>query len=137
MQRSFLGTGWGFPVTFQKQPDTGVRMVSEVEDISESLVLLLSTRPGERVMRPDYGCNLEDMLFESVNESLLTYIKDLITKSILYYEPRIQLKKIDILTDRIAEGMVKVEVDFIIRSSNTRFNFVYDYYQREATLRQV
>lgn len=112
-------------------------MVSEVEDISESLVLLLSTRPGERVMRPDYGCNLEDMLFESVNESLLTYIKDLITKSILYYEPRIQVKKIDILTDRIAEGMVKVEVDFIVRSSNTRFNFVYDYYQREATLRQV
>ncbi len=88
-------------------------------------------------MRPDYGCNLEDMLFESVNESLLTYIKDLISKSILYYEPRIQLKKIDILTDNVVEGKVKVEVDFIVRSSNTRFNFVYDYYQREATIRQV
>ncbi len=59
-RKSFLGTGWAFPVTFDKKPECAVRMVSEVEDIEQSLTLLLSTRPGERVMRPDYGCNLED-----------------------------------------------------------------------------
>lgn len=112
-------------------------MVSEVEDIEQSLTLLLSTRPGERVMRPDYGCNLEDLLFEPVNTSLITYIKDLITKAVLFYEPRVNLREIIIRTDAVAEGLVLIELDVVIRSSNTRFNFVYDYYQREATIQQV
>jgi uncharacterized protein len=136
-RKSFLGTGWGFPVRFLKKPEYGVEMVSEVQDIEQSLALLLSTRPGERVMRPDYGCNLEDMLFEPVNTSLLTYIKDIISKAVLYYEPRVNLREIIIRTEAVAEGRVLIELDLIIRTSNTRFNFVYDYYKREATIAAV
>ncbi len=136
-RKSFLGTGWAFPVRFDKQPECAVRMASEVEDIEQSLPLLLGTRPGERVMRPDYGCNLEDLLFEPVNPSLLTYVKDIITKAVLYYEPRVNLQEVVIHTDAVAEGRVLIELDVVIRTSNTRFNFVYDYYKREATIKAV
>lgn len=114
-----------------------MRRVSEIEDIEQSLVLLLGTRPGERVMRPDYGCNLEDLLFEPVNASLVTYIQDLISKAVMYYEPRVILREVRLLTDAVAEGLVLIELDIVVRSSNNRFNFVYDYYKREATIQQV
>lgn len=129
-----MGTGWGFPVEFSKKEGNSVRMVSLEEDIAESLRILLSTRPGERVLRPFFGINLEDMVFEPVEESLKTYIKDLITKAILYFEPRIDLVNIDILTEEVLEGRFKVELEYEIRSTNSRFNFVYDYYLREATI---
>jgi uncharacterized protein len=136
--RSFLGTGWAFPVTFHKTPpgQSGADMVSEIRDIEQSLTILLSTRPGERVMRPDYGCGLEDLLFEPANTSLLTYIKELISKAILYYEPRVELRNIVILEDEnLLEGRVMIELELVVRSTNSRFNYVYDFYKREATIR--
>jgi len=140
MQRdSFLGTGWGFPVTFKKS-DNGqskARMVKDVVDIGESLTILFTTRPGERVLRPDYGASLEDLMFEPANTSLLTYIKELIKNAILYYEPRISLERIDLSATNLSAGTINIDLDFNIRATNNRFNYVYDYYLREATIRQL
>lgn len=136
--KSFLGTGWGFPIEFKKRggTDNGVVMASEVEDIAQSLTILLRTRPGERIMRPDYGCALEDLLFEPLNLNLITYIKELIKNSILYYEPRVNLVSIDIATDPalILQGKVLIKLGLVVRSTNARHNYVYDYYKREATI---
>jgi phage baseplate assembly protein W len=93
--KSFLGTGWGFPPAFSnKSSDVG--MLSDVDDIQSSLEILLTTRPGERVMRPDYGCNLDELVFEPLTTTFKTYIKDLISTAILYYEPRIEVNSIDL-----------------------------------------
>lgn len=134
-RKSFLGTGWAFPVTFNK--DLGaVNMVSEVRDIEQSLTILLNTRPGERVLRPDYGCALDDLMFEPLDTGIITYIKDLISNAILYYEARVNLLNIEIVTDpaMIWEGRVLIELDLVVRSTNGRYNFVYDFYKREATI---
>ena len=138
-RNSFLGTGWSFPPTFQKSETDGcsVRMVSDVEDIRDSLTILFSTRPGERVMRPTYGSALEDLLFEPVNVSLITYVKDTIQKSILYYEPRIDLESVEVLADEILAGKLKIELQFSVRTTNSRFNYVYDFYNREATIAPI
>lgn len=129
--KSFLGTGWGFPPTFTKA-DRGTRMVSQEEDICESLNILLSTRPGERVMQPNYGCNLDVLLFEPMNSSMIAYAKDLITKSILYHEARIDLNTIDIVNDQQLEGLLLIKLAYTIRSTNSRFNYVYPFYINEA-----
>ena len=136
-RKSFLGTGWAFPPTFIKigPADSGVAMASEVPDIEQSLTILLSTRPGERIMRPDYGCALDDMLFEPASVSLHTYIKDLIRKAIMYYEPRVELRSVTINTEGELEGRALIELDLVVRTTNNRFNYVYDYYKREATIR--
>lgn len=133
MQRSFLGKGWGFPVVFQKSPEAGVVMVREIEDIEQSLTILLHTRPGERVLRPDFGGNLEELLFEPANTGLFTYVEDLISKAVLYYEPRVNLEKVSILTDAVIEGRLMVHIQVTVRSTNSRFNYVYDFYKREAS----
>ena len=136
-KNSFYGTGWAFPITFHKndQGNCGVDMVSDVQDIEQSLTILFNTRLGERVMRLDYGCSLEDLLFEPTNTSLITYIKNLITRAIQYYEPRIELQGIDILEDEnLLEGRVMISLDVVVRSTNSRFNYVYVFYKREATI---
>jgi hypothetical protein len=130
-KKSFLGVGWSFPPTFYKKP-CRVQMVSDEEDIQQSLEILLSTRHGERVMQPEYGCNLDVLLFEPVNTSLITFVKDLIEKAILYHEPRIALQKLDINTGQVLEGLLLIELEYVVRSTNSRYNLVYPFYLNEA-----
>jgi hypothetical protein len=131
---SFLGTGWAFPPSFD--PDTRtVDLVSDEEDIRQSLNILLSTSLGERVMQPKYGCNLTDYLFEPLNSSVIGYIKDLVEHAILFYEPRILADKIEVTPQDsfdIIEGRFTISIDYTIPETNSRFNFVYDYYKNEA-----
>lgn len=129
---SFLGTGWSFPPRFEKRANK-VALVSDEEDIRESLMILLSTRPGERVMNPLYGCNLDDLLFAPLNLTLKTYVADLIETAILYFEPRIDLDKVQISENNDLEGELLIELDYRIRSTNTRRNLVYPFYRGEAT----
>lgn len=128
---AFLGTGWGFPPQFHNA-SRSVRMVSGVADINESLRILLSTTITERLLQPTYGCDLAQYVFEPLNLSLKTYIEDLIRTAILYHEPRIKLEKLT-LTDEPLEGRLIIELDYMVRSTNTRFNLVFPYYKREAT----
>jgi phage baseplate assembly protein W len=108
-------------------------MVSWDEDIRESLRILLATSPGERILQPTYGCGLHALLFSNVSESVKTEIKDLIDRAILFFEPRITLNRIDIDdTDRY-EGLLKLSLDYTIRTTNTRSNMVYPFYFIEGT----
>lgn len=131
---SFLGTGWSFPPSFNQDAST-VDLVSNVDDINQSLNILLSTSLGERVMQPEYGCNLEDYLFESLSSTMIGYIKDRVMNSILYYEPRIIAEKIEVTSDDsvdLFEGRFTIIVEYSIPGTNSRFNYVYDYYKNEA-----
>jgi phage baseplate assembly protein W len=129
--RSFLGTGWGFPTGFSRGSKS-VAMTSDEEDIRASLAILLSTRVGERVMQPTYGCNLDRMLFEPLDTGLKVYMQDLIRTAILYFEPRIILDDISLELQQI-EGRVDIDLDYRIAATNTRHNFVYPFYLEEGT----
>jgi phage baseplate assembly protein W len=131
---SFLGTGWAFPPSFDNESGT-VNMVSNEQDIRESLNILLSTSLGERVMQPKYGCNLTDYLFESLSSSMIGFIKDRVEHAILFYEPRIIAEKIEVTDDGsfdLIEGKFIISVEYTIPGTNSRFNYVYDYYKNEA-----
>jgi uncharacterized protein len=133
-QNSFLGTGWAFPPSFNKETGT-VEMVSNTEDIKQSLDILLATYLGERVMQPKYGCNLNDYLFEGLSSSTIGFIKDRVSNAILFYEPRIKVEKIEVTGDDasdLLEGRFTISVEYTIPGTNSRFNYVYDYYKNEA-----
>ncbi len=130
-QPSFLGTGWGFPPTFTVERK-GVVMVSDVEDICESLEILLHTRLGERVMQPGYGANLKDQLFEPMNASVATYIEDLVRTAIIYHEPRIKADAITVTPEQL-EGILRISIDYTVRSTNTRFNIVFPFFLEEGS----
>jgi phage baseplate assembly protein W len=130
--KEFLGRGWGFPPSFDKS-EQKTEMTSNREDIERSLEILLGTRKGERVMRPDYGCNLDEMVFESFNLSIKTYLADMVETAILYHEPRIEPLEISIDDSFIYEGRLMIEIDYMIRATNSRFNMVYPFYLEEGT----
>ena len=121
---AFLGNGWSFPPAFDKI-SRKVEMTFGREDIERSLEILLSTRPGERVMQPDYGCNLDRLVFEPLDASLKSYMEDVVKTAILYHEPRITADSVEILETSGFSGEVRLVVDYVIRTTNSRYNFVY------------
>jgi phage baseplate assembly protein W len=131
-QDDFLGKGWSFPPTFIPAMQ-GVQMTEKEEDINRSLQILLTTRVGERIMQPKYGCNMDEMVFEPLSTTTKTIMIDKIQTSILYFEPRIDVSAISMNTTNELEGEILIEIEYIIRATNNRFNFVFPFYVNEGT----
>src|SRR6185503_21361416 len=92
-----------------------VDMTEKNEDIRKSLQILLTTTAGERVMEPKYGCNMEELLFESLDTTTKTLIKDKITTAILYFEPRIDVTRIELDTQNELAGELLIEIEYLVR----------------------
>jgi hypothetical protein len=132
MDRPFLGRGWSFPPQFNFS-FAGVTMLEQEADIASSLEVLLTTLPGERVMLPEYGCDMHDLLFESLNTRMKTLMADQIESAILYHEPRVELETVELDDNLELEGVVLIDIIYRVKSTNSRFNFVFPYYKSEGT----
>lgn len=128
----FLGSGWSFPPAFRRG-GAEVVMVSGVEDIHQSLQILLSTRLGERVMQEEFGCALDSVIFEEIDQGLINTLTRSISDAILYHEPRIRLEQIDVDESAEQPGLLLISLEYTVRSTNSRFNMVYPFYINEAT----
>ncbi len=131
--RPYLGRGWSFPPTFA--PAVGVLMTTDEDDILASLQILQTTTLGERIMVPEYGCNLDELSFATIDTRTRTLVTDMIRAAILYHEPRINLESVQIEEDPeyTQGGQLRVGVTFKVKSSNSRFNFVFPFYRDEGT----
>lgn len=123
----FLGRGWSFPPSFMPT-DGEVEMVSDEQDIKESLFILLSTNPGENLLHPDYGCPLHRLVFDPMDGSLPVIISDMVRTALLYYEPRIIPKNIVVSQNPDQDGRLDILIDYVIVNTNTRTNMVYPFY---------
>ena len=132
MDSPFLGRGWSFPPSFNLSR-AGVEMLEQEADIASSLEILLGTLQGERIMLPQYGCNLDELVFESLDTRMKTLMADKVESAILYHEPRIELEKVQLDDSRELEGVVLIEIIYRVKATNSRFNFVYPYYKLEGT----
>lgn len=130
-KNTYLGRGWAWPVSFQEEV-AQVALAENEEDIRQSLIILLNTSIGERVLRPEYGANMEDLLFESLNVTTATLISNRIKRAILFHEPRIRVIQVDLRPDYQA-GRIDVLVEYLILATNNRRNLVYPYLFIEAT----
>lgn len=129
---AFVGTGWQFPPTFVPVIHK-VGLANNRQEIEESLHILLSTLPGERVMHPKYGCDLTPLIFEPITTGLQTDIEDRVSTAIYLYEPRIKPISVHVNPENAAEGKFLVEISYQIRANNTRHNYVFPYYKEEGT----
>jgi uncharacterized protein len=130
--KSFLGSGWSFPPRFSDSTE-GLELSVNEHDIAESLLILLTTQPGERVMNPKYGCDLHSQVFNNINASTKTKIEDLISTAIMYFEPRIRLLGINIDDSDQINGRLNIEISYQIKGTNSRKNMVYPFYLTEGT----
>jgi phage baseplate assembly protein W len=128
---SFLGTGWSFP------PDFGpggsqVVTVSDVEDIQQSLGILFATALGERPMQESFGCNLDSVLFEEMAQPVVNRIVSLIHEAVLRHETRIRLLDVDVSAESSVPGVLRVQLDYVVQGTNSRYNMVFPFYLNEA-----
>lgn len=128
---AFIGRGWAFPPTFRKET-CSVDMLEGKDDIQNSIEILLSTALGERIMRPDFGLNLERILFSPLDATLQAIVLDLVEKAILIHEPRVLLNNVSI-EGVPEEGLLRVLIDYTVAGTNRRGNFVFPFYREEGS----
>lgn len=131
IDRSFLGTGWGFPPTFRREW-YGVEMLSEEDDVHSSIGIILATIPGERIMLPTFGCNLQPYVFEPMNVPNIAMIEKIVRDALVLHEPRIIVEEITSETFP-EEGKLQINISYSIILTNTRYNYVFPFYMSEAT----
>ncbi|MBG6166030.1 phage baseplate assembly protein W [Labrenzia sp. EL_195] len=119
----FIGTGWGFPPTFE---NGAVEMTQGIQNIRESLRIILTTTLGERLMRPDFGCRIKEEVFGPMNSTRLTMIETVIRRAILLHEPRVEAKRVAVEA-RQPEGILEISLEYEIRGAKSRFSVVLPY----------
>ncbi|NQW28234.1 MAG: GPW/gp25 family protein [Flammeovirgaceae bacterium] len=130
--KSFLGTGWSFPPTFNKFTKS-VDMVSDEVDISQSLKIILFTDLNTRIMRPDFGSGLKRFAFDTINSASLSILANSITEAIDLHEPRIDLNEVVIDESEALDGTLLINLMYTIKSVNIRTNVVFPFYLKEGT----
>lgn len=135
-QKDWLGRGWAYPVALD--PLTGGIAIAEYEeDIRESIRIILGTVPGERVMRPDFGCGIHELVFEVIDSALLTRVETAVTRAMVTYEARIELLSVRANPLQAADGWLFIELKYRVRLTNQKDNLVYPFYFREGGPVQV
>jgi uncharacterized protein len=127
--RAFLGRGWTFPVRLDDKQGT-IRLSAYEQDIRESIWIVLSTAKGERVMRPDFGCGIHDLVFEVINTTTLAAIEDDVRQALAAFEPRIEVIAVE-TTNGGTDGQLRISIDYTIRGTNNVLNLVYPFYIQE------
>lgn len=125
---AFLGKGWSFPPMLT---ENGVKMSAYEKDIEESLKVLFSTSPGERVNRYDYGCPLRRYAFEPMTTATTIRMSNDITRAVILFEPRITLEEVS-FEERKAEGVLLILLTYTIIRTNSRNNIVYPFCLNEG-----
>jgi Bacteriophage baseplate protein W len=135
-QKAWLGRGWAFPVRID--PATGGIAMSEYEnDIRESIQIILQTSRGERVMRPDFGCGIHDLVFEVVDVATLTRVEATVREAMAKFEARIEVLNVFVDPRDAAEGQLSVSLEYRVRRTNQIGNLVFPFYFREGGVGNV
>lgn len=130
-QRDYLGVGWKFPL--QVTPGGAIAQARFEQRIEESIYLILSTAKGERVMLPDFGCNIHELVFEVNNPTNIAVITQSVRQALVAFEPRIDVLDISTETDPEVQNLLLIRINYRVRANNARGNLVYPFYISENT----
>jgi phage baseplate assembly protein W len=125
-RKSFLGTGLAFPLRPNQRGE--IALVSGEKDIEQSIEIILGTRPGERVMRPTFGCRAQELIFEPRDATTFTLMKTYVEEALKFWEPRINVNGIDISIDDANDGAVFVEIQYEIKETHDVRSIVYPFF---------
>lgn len=128
--REFLGTGWKFPL--QVTPGGRIARSSYEQKIEESVYLILSTAKGERVMMPEFGCGIHDMVFAPNNPGTISIIVQQVRRALVAYEPRIDVLDVGVETSHAEPNLLLIRIAYRIRGNNSMGNMVYPFYLKEG-----
>lgn len=131
MSSEFLGVGWGFPVALDEAGN--IQVTRYEESIRQAIGIILGTAPGERAMRPDFGCGIHDLVFAVNSAGTAGRVASLVRDALLRWEPRVDVLNVDAVADPSQPSLLLIKIDYEVRTTNSRFNLVYPFYlQRSA-----
>lgn len=126
LSKSYLGTGLAFPMKVNVRGE--ITLVSGAKDIEQSIRIILGTRPGERVMRPTFGCKAHDLLFEIRDATTASLLKKYVLDALNFWEPRIQVLQVEVLLDNDLDGALQVEISYEIKDTHDVRSIVYPFF---------
>lgn len=126
MVKEFQGRGWAFPV--EPMGSGNIRLVEGETDIEQAIRLILSTAPGERVMRPEFGCGIHRYAFATIDTTRLTMIEEDVREALARWEPRIEVLDVDAELVDPGAGKLAIDIEYRVERTNNDHNLVYPYY---------
>jgi len=124
---SFLGKGVGFPFNINK--NGGIAFSSYEDSIEESIKIILSTKPGERLMRPDFGCRIHELMFAPNTPETHNLAIFYVTEALKKWENRILIKEVTV--NETSDSSIDINIEYRIRDTNSFYNLVYPFYLKE------
>lgn len=128
--KSFLGSGWKFPIRVNSRG--GLAYSEGGEDIEEAIWIILGTSKGERVMLPDFGCSIHDLVFEPLNPNTIGDIEYHVKDALIMWEPRIDVLNVQVGQEQEEKNKLLIRVDYRVKSNNAYYNIVYPFYFTEG-----
>jgi hypothetical protein len=126
MSQEVLGVGWSFPLKLNE--DNTIALSRYEDDVREAIWIILSTAPGERVMRPDFGCGIYEYVFAPNDTHTAGLVRFHVEDALTRWEPRIDLQEIQVQSDPRNPALLLISIDYTVRSTDSRFNLVYPFY---------
>jgi len=129
----FLGRGWAFPVV--PGPDGRIAFVEGQDAIEEAIQIILGTSPGERVMRPEFGCGIWELVMEANTTQLHGRVQARVREALVQWEPRIDVLDVRVESPPEQRQLLLVRIDYRVRANNAFFNLVYPFFLQEGVQR--
>lgn len=126
MVKEIIGRGWSFPP--QTDPQGRMALTNERNELQQSIQVILSTSPGQRVMRPNFGCRLQDLVFQPNNSHTIAKVRRYVEEALGMWEPRINLRTVDVRPDPQEGGRLLIDISYEVKSTRDRRNLVYPFY---------
>ncbi len=126
MSEEFIGRGWAFPL--RTDATGGIAMVSREREVEEAIRLILGTTPGERPMRPEFGCRIHDFIFGLADGTTANEITVEVKRALLRWEPRIDVEDVVVSFDALDQTLLYIDVRYSLRQTNDRRNLVFPFY---------
>jgi len=126
----FLGRGWAFPVIADREGH--IRFVTGEQAVEQAIEIILGTSPGERVMRPEFGCGIWDLVMEPNTAQLHGRLQARVREALVRWEPRIDLRDVRVESPAEQKNVLLIRIDYRIRANNTLYNQVYPFFLQEG-----
>lgn len=123
---SHLGTGVAFPLRTDRQGR--VALISDDDDVEQAIEIILGTIPGERPMRPDFGCAVQDFLFAVIDALTLGHVEHAVRVALARWETRIEVQSVEFDLSEVREGVLKTSISYRLRATSTTHNLVHPFY---------
>jgi len=128
--KEFLGAGLAFPLEIDS---SGQMKLNGLEDhVRQSILLILETEKGERVMRPDFGAGIQQLVFSPITAATAALVQHQVTDALVRYEPRIEVLSVDVTVDPENQGVLLTNIQYVVRRTDTTFNLVYPFYLQKG-----